>query len=116
MVDSRASHAGLTSEYAAIPQEMKILSGYFDKELLSQVAESEFYAAIPALRSLAGDRAVLRAIHFIRRTNESRNRSPPWRREILTNFCVWSGYPATLLTCICRTSFQPAPWRIRSWA
>ena len=64
MVDSRASHAGLTSEYAAIPQEMKILSGYFDKELLSQVAESEFYAAIPALRSLAGDRAVLRAIHF----------------------------------------------------
>ncbi len=64
IVDSRASHAGLTDEYAAITRELKVLCSYFGKEVLSQVPESEFYAALPALRSLAGDRAVLRAIHF----------------------------------------------------
>ena len=32
--------------------------------MLTQVPEADFYAAIPPLRELCGDRAVLRAIHF----------------------------------------------------
>lgn len=64
IVDSGASHAGLTREYAAIPREMKRIARHFGKTVLSQVAESEFYAALPALRRAAGDRAVLRAVHF----------------------------------------------------
>ena len=62
--DSRASHADLTDEYTAITHELKALSSYFGKDVLSQVPESEFYAAIPALRPLYGDRSVLRAVHF----------------------------------------------------
>lgn len=64
IVDSRASHADLTDEYTAITRELKALCSYFGKDVLSQVPESEFYAAIPALRPLYGDRAVLRAVHF----------------------------------------------------
>ena len=64
LVDSRASHADLTDEYTAITRELKALCSYFGKDVLSQVPESEFYAAIPALRPLYGDRAVLRAVHF----------------------------------------------------
>ena len=37
---------------------------HFGKEVLSEIPESEFYAAIPALRAECGDRAVLRCIHF----------------------------------------------------
>ncbi len=64
IIDSQASHADLTDEYTAIPVEMKAVAAYFGKEVLSQVPEAEFYAAIPALRQQCGDRAVLRAFHF----------------------------------------------------
>ena len=64
IVDSGANHAGLTEEYAAITQELKLLCGFFKKKVLRQVPETEFYAALPTLRHLFGDRAVLRAIHF----------------------------------------------------
>jgi galactokinase len=64
IIDSRASHADLTDEYAAIPLELKEICAHFGKDVLSQVPEADFYQAIPALRKTCGDRAVLRAIHF----------------------------------------------------
>ena len=64
IIDSRASHADLTDEYAAVPGEIKAVAAYFGKEVLTQIPEAEFYAAIPALRKACGDRAVMRCIHF----------------------------------------------------
>ena len=64
IIDSRASHADLTDEYAAITIELKNICAHFGKEVLRQIDEKEFYAAIPALRKTCGDRAVMRAIHF----------------------------------------------------
>ena len=64
IIDSHASHADLTDEYAAIPMEIGRVCRHFGKEVLSEIPESEFYAAIPALRAECGDRAVLRCIHF----------------------------------------------------
>ena len=63
IIDTRASHADLTDEYAAIPAELKTACDYFGKDVLRQVDEVEFYAAIPALRQQCGDRAVVRAFH-----------------------------------------------------
>ena len=64
IIDSRASHADLTDEYAAIPGELKQVCAHFGKEVLTQIDPNDFYAAIPALREKCGDRAVMRAIHF----------------------------------------------------
>ena len=64
IIDTRASHAELTDEYSAIPGEIKKVSEHFGKEVLTQIDEDEFYAAIPVLREKCGDRAVLRAVHF----------------------------------------------------
>lgn len=64
IIDTRASHAELTDEYAAITRELKAISNYFGKEVLRQVEVKVFYQALPALREQFGDRAVLRAIHF----------------------------------------------------
>ena len=64
IIDSGADHADLTDEYAAITVELKKISNYFGKNVLREIPKDEFYAAIPALRKLAGDRAVLRAMHF----------------------------------------------------
>ena len=64
IIDSRASHADLTDEYAAITLELKAVCAHFGKEVLTEIGETEFYAAIPVLREKCGDRAVLRAMHF----------------------------------------------------
>lgn len=64
IIDSQASHADLTEEYAAIPGELQKICACFEKEVLTQIPEEAFYAAIPMLRQRCGDRAVLRAIHF----------------------------------------------------
>ncbi len=64
IIDSRASHADLTDEYAAIPLELKDICAHFGKSVLTEIPEADFYAAIPVLRKSCGDRAVLRAIHF----------------------------------------------------
>ena len=64
IIDTRASHADLTDEYAAIPNEIKSVCAYFGKEVLTEIEEQDFVAAIPALREQCGDRAVLRAVHF----------------------------------------------------
>lgn len=64
IIDSQASHADLTDEYAAIPGELKAVCAYFGKEVLSQIPETDFYQALPQLRKLCGDRAVLRGVHF----------------------------------------------------
>ena len=64
VTDTRGSHSELTGEFAAIRQEMEQVAACFGKPLLGQVQESAFWAALPALRSRCGDRAVLRAIHY----------------------------------------------------
>ena len=69
MINLNADHADLTAEYAAIPEELRAISAHFGKRVLREVDEAAFYAAIPALRQEAGDRAVLRAIHIF---NENR--------------------------------------------
>lgn len=63
IIDSRADHADLTDEYAAVPQELKDICAYFGKEVMTEIPEEDFYAAIPALRERCGDRAVMRGIH-----------------------------------------------------
>ena len=64
IIDTRASHADLTDEYAAIPGELKRICAFFGKEVLTQVPQEEFYGNLAALREKCGDRAVMRAIHF----------------------------------------------------
>ena len=63
IIDSGADHADLTDEYAAVTQDFKKLCAHFGKEVLTEVPEEDFYAAIPALRAECGDRAVMRGIH-----------------------------------------------------
>lgn len=63
IIDSGADHANLTHEYAAIPQELRAVCAQFGKEVLRDIPEAEFFAALPRLRGTVPDRAILRAIH-----------------------------------------------------
>ncbi len=63
IIDTRADHAELTGEYAAIPGELGKICAHFGQKVTTQIPEADFYAALPLLRETCGDRAVLRAIH-----------------------------------------------------
>lgn len=65
LTNTHASHAGLTDQYASIPDDMKAAAGFFGREVLRGLSVSDILGSIPALRAHAGDRAVLRALHFI---------------------------------------------------
>ena len=64
ILDSGAGHADLTHEYAAITKELKSVSRYFGKDYLREVPEKAFLSELKEARKAAGDRAVLRALHF----------------------------------------------------
>lgn len=63
--DTRGSHADLTAEYAAVPAEMKKVASFLGREVLLGITKEELLENIEPLREACGDRAVLRAIHFL---------------------------------------------------
>ena len=65
ITDTKGSHADLTADYAAIPEEMKKAAEFFGKEFLIEVDSGQLLGSITELREKAGDRAVLRALHFV---------------------------------------------------
>ena len=64
ILNSGAGHADLTAEYASITDELKAVCRCFGKEVLREVPEEDFLAALPEVRKAAGDRAVNRAFHI----------------------------------------------------
>ena len=76
IVNTGGNHADLNDDYASVPYEMKAVAKEFGKDILRGITEGEIVRAIPTLREKVGDRAILRAIHFIReneRVGEIRN-------------------------------------------
>ena len=66
IIDSGADHADLSDEYSAIPMEMRQVAAHFGKEVLREVAFADFLTDMAAVREKAGDRATLRAYHFLK--------------------------------------------------
>ena len=65
ITDTKGSHADLTPDYAAVPAEMKAAAAVFGKEVLHGVTMEELIEKSAEVRAAAGDRALLRAIHFV---------------------------------------------------
>ena len=66
IVNTGGNHANLTPDYAAVPAEMKSVAAILGKEVLRGVTEKELLASASEIRAKANDRALLRAIHFVR--------------------------------------------------
>lgn len=64
IVQTGKGHADLSGDYSAVPMEMKKVAQYFGREVLAQVAEDEVIDNLAKVREFAGDRSVLRALHF----------------------------------------------------
>ena len=66
IVNTGGNHADLNDDYASVPAEMKSVASYFGKDVLRGISETQIIANLPVLRRAVGDRAVLRALHFVR--------------------------------------------------
>ena len=64
IVQTGKGHADLSADYSSVPIEMKKVAQFFGKEVLSQVTEEEVIGNLSEVRRFAGDRSVLRALHF----------------------------------------------------
>lgn len=64
ITDTKGSHSNLTDDYVAIRSEMETVAKMFNKTVLREVNETEFYNNIVKVREKVSDRAVLRAVHF----------------------------------------------------
>ena len=65
IVNTGGNHADLTDDYAAVPAEMKAVAAHLGKPVLREVTAEQVISAIPTLRETLGDRAILRALHFL---------------------------------------------------
>ncbi len=64
IVNTGGNHADLTEDYAAVPSEMRSIAALMGKNVLRVCDEEDFIGRISYLRSLVGDRAILRAMHY----------------------------------------------------
>lgn len=69
IVNTGGNHADLNDDYASVPSEMKAVATEFGRDVLRGLTEADVISKIPQLREKLGDRAVLRALHFVRENN-----------------------------------------------
>jgi galactokinase len=115
-VSLNAGHHDLTSEYAAIPQEMRAVAKLLQCEVLSQTSKMEVIMNAKLIRQKIGDRAFLRALHFfdedenvtyiLHRYSEHNLRGAELAKSILYEISR-SGYQSSILLQNVSVSGQP---------
>jgi len=86
IVNTGGSHAGLNEDYASVPGEMKDVAAYFGRPYLRGLTEEEILKAAPHMRRRVGDRAIMRAIHFIRENERVEGARDALKRGDLDRF------------------------------
>lgn len=65
ITDTGGNHADLNDEYASLPTDMKAVAAELGKKVLRQVTLEQVVEIAPKIREKVGDRALLRAYHFL---------------------------------------------------
>ncbi len=73
IVQTGKGHADLSADYSSVPNEMKKVAQYFGKEVLAEITEEMVIDNFQAVREYAGDRSVLRALHFFEENKRVEN-------------------------------------------
>jgi galactokinase len=65
IVNTGGSHSNLNDDYASVPGEMKAVAGALGRDVLRGLSRDDIVKILPALRRSVGDRAIMRAMHFL---------------------------------------------------
>ena len=88
IIDSGADHADLTHEYAAVTEEMRLVSEFFGKKFLREVSKSDFMANLKDIRkTVNNDRAILRAIHYFNDSDRAVAETEAVEKGDFAEFC-----------------------------
>ena len=66
IVNTGGNHANLNDDYASVPAEMKSVASHFGQKTLRGLSENDILKEARVLRKRFGDRAIMRALHFLR--------------------------------------------------
>ncbi len=99
IVNTGGNHANLNDDYASVPAEMKAVAQHFGKETLRGLTETDIVGAAAELREKVGDRAILRALHFLRENDRVVLASDALKSKDLDGFLG-------IITASGRSSFQ----------
>jgi len=72
VTNTGGSHADLTDEYAAVTAEMSAVAELFGREKLRGITTEQILEKASSIRQRAGDRALLRALHFAGETERAK--------------------------------------------
>ena len=86
VVNTGGGHDDLIDEYAAIRHEMQAVAACFGQKVLRGVREQDFYDNLRQVRRRAGDRAVLRAMHYFDENNRVTDAVAALKRDDLAAF------------------------------
>nr|WP_321259198.1 galactokinase family protein [uncultured Pseudodesulfovibrio sp.] len=75
VVDTGGSHADLTPEYAAIPEEMGRAARVLGQDVARGLTVQQVMENVSGIRMEAGDRGVLRLIHFIEESERAQQQA-----------------------------------------
>lgn len=64
IVNTGKGHADLSADYSSVPAEMRKVAAYFGKEVCAEITKEDVLSNLAAVREAAGDRSVMRALHF----------------------------------------------------
>lgn len=64
IVNTGKGHADLSADYSSVPLEMRKVAAYFGKEACADITEEDVIREMADVRAYAGDRSVMRALHF----------------------------------------------------
>lgn len=73
IINTGGDHVKLTHCYAQIKDDMKLVSNYFNKKVLRNVNQKDFYAQSKIIISCFGERAYLRAKHYFEENKRVEN-------------------------------------------
>ena len=88
IVNTGGNHADLNEDYASVPREMKDVARVLGSDVLRGIDEAQLIKNIPALRESVGDRAVLRALHFVRENERVLQAKDALKRASVEDFFV----------------------------
>ncbi len=86
IVNTGGNHANLNADYASVPKEMKAVANLFGQDVLRGLAEADILSRATELRAKVGDRAILRAIHFIRENDRVTTLAEALKEDRLGDF------------------------------
>lgn len=86
ITNTGGNHTDLNDDYASVPAEMKAVAEEFGRGVLRGLTVKELLARAGELREKVGDRAILRAFHFIRENERVMGQAEALKRGDIGSF------------------------------